>query len=671
MENIPPSEPQVPAAASPVRKRRWPIALLILLLMTASTAGYLLFDQLSPTHRLDREIEAQLEHIRRDQTRFNYHGNPGALERMKEIVTSFFERFSSQNSSQHGYVGSYEVVEKLGKLDPAASHLLVKKLGTEPMPEVRAVILEALVYFKEPDPTPIMEKALAQDAAGDVRAAAVRAINGLDPVRSTAALLAALRNDTDPEVRREVAGALDSLGVSVALPPLLKTLETDADNGVRGAAARTLGRLGDAQAVPILRTVLPVQNDELHKDVLVALADLKDKEVVPHLIRTLEKQVTKVKQAATNQATGRIYSSHEIDTELVQALGELGDPRGVPVLLAALNTNSDEWILETVTGALGTLRDPQAVPALLAKLTGGGKLAPHAATALGEIGGPEVFKALLAFVSEPTGDRRFHAAQALGKTGHRAVLPVLKEALAKSSDEEIRKHAAEALGLIGDAQAVPELVQALGASEAEIVQEAAWALSHIGDVQGAAPLVGSLKHREFGVRFSAAFALAGIQSPASIPALKEVLADKEERAQLAAACSLAFHGSAEGYETLCRNLKSRENWQRFAAAVGLFRLGTPEALAQLKTRSEDADASVRTFINTGLSRGAPAGLAELLQGGADDFRHYAARMLPLFRDATTIPALLAASTDAKPEVRNAARVAAVQLEKFKPRSKMP
>ncbi len=663
MENDPPVEFKGPALP-PARKRRWPAVLAVTLLLLGVIGGAMWLDHNSPAKKLEREVDVQLDHIRKQQARFNYNSNPGVLEKMKEMVEELMARFGPQNSGQQGYIGSYEVAEALGKMDKAVGPILEKKLVTEPMPAVRSVILEALVHFENPDPTPILEKALASDPSPEVRSSAATAIAGHDPVRSAAAMLAALRNDQAAAVRQTIASSLGTLDVQLALSPLLKALETDADNSVRSAAARSLGTLGDQRAVPVLRPVLAVQNEELQNSVAVALADLKDIEVVPHLISTLQKQVASAKQAATNQTSSRSYANHDIDTELVQALGKLQDARGVPVLLDALTTKADEWTLQEVIEALGGIRDRSAVPALMAKLTAGGKLAPHAANALGEIGGTEVFESLLAFVSEPTGDRRLHAANALGKSGHSAALPVLREGLANSNDEQIRKHAAEALGLIGDPQAIPELINALGANESDIAQEAAWALGHIGDKKGAAPLVGVLKHKEFGVRFSAAFALAGIQDPATIPALREALQDKEERMQLAAACSLAFHGSAEGYDTLGRNLKSRESWQRFAAVVGLFRLGTPEALALIKTKMEDPDVSVRFLVNTGLKQGAPAALTELLRTGTDDFRHYAARMLPFFRDPSAIPALLTASTDAKAEVRNAARIAAVHLEKY-------
>lgn len=666
MENEPSSQPPVlPDVQSPAgtSKRRQIIGLGVLFLVLALSV-LVLHSFYSPTGKKEREVNELLDKFSQQSRRFNSSSN-NPLDRVREFVENMMYRF---NSNQHqNYLGQYEIAERLSKMGPDIIPFLLKRLEREPSDETREAILESLTKFDGFNATPHLLKALQQDPSGKVRSEAARLCIGHDPEHTAKELITALVKDKDDSVRISVASVLDQLEASLAVPPLIKSLETDASTSVKSVAASSLGRLEDPRAIPPLRVTLKSSAKNLQQSSAVALAELGDREALPFLINEMEQVVNKLKQAATNNnANQSNWYSDNIDTQFVSALGKLAAPEGVPVLLDALPLSKDEWKQREIIEALGKTHDVRSVPALINLLTTTNKLAAAAAEALAEIGTPEVYRSLLEVVSQPGNNGRIYAAQALGKNGQNSVVPMLIDALGNSPDEEIRKNCAEALGLTGDPKAVPVLITALKDSNSSVQQEALWALGHIGEAEGAKPMLELLGHKEFSLRFSAAFALAGIQNPIAIDRLKDMLTDSEERAALAAACSLAFHGSAAGMDVLRKNTRSKEAWQRMAAIVGLYRLNTQEARDLIQTRADDKDVSIRLLVKTGMEKGAPAALAEILQSGSKDFRHYAARMLPFFRDTSTIPALLIAAKDPRAEIRNAARVAAVHLERLKP-----
>ena len=400
--------------------------------------------------------------------------------------------------------------------------------------------------------------------------------------------------------------------------------------------------------------------------------------------------------AKQTNARNTFYPPNDLDAEFVKWIGEFGDPTAAPILLKALDAMPGPWQYQSVVEALGKIGDERAlkplvdslkgsvdrgsrkavinaiagvtssntVPALLGIMTNYTDSAGDVVEAMSRLRGSQATEQLRDILNHSTGRAREAAAQALGMSGDPAALPVLLEAI-DSNDDEARKAAAEALGMIADPKAIPALITALKDSSSDVRQEAAWALGRIGDPVGAPALIAALQDAEFAVRFAAAFALASIQDASAIVPLQPLLKDKERRVQIAAACSLAFHNSDAGFETLKSNLRSRsEDWHRFAAIVGLLRLNTPAAREALEQAPADLKyPQLQQLREVGLKDGPAPALMSLLREGTDEQRHYAARVLPFFCDPATVAPLREAANDASAEVRTAARVGAVQVER--------
>lgn len=95
----------------------------------------------------------------------------------------------------------------------------------------------------------------------------------------------ALQRDSDPDIRKFSADILGAIGGRECLDPLLALLDDPNDN-VRHAAAEALGRLGLAEAVPRLSALLTIPGSHWYP-VVTALGQIGDPSAVPVLLSAL------------------------------------------------------------------------------------------------------------------------------------------------------------------------------------------------------------------------------------------------------------------------------------------------------------------------------------------------------------------------------------------------
>jgi HEAT repeat protein len=134
----------------------------------------------------------------------------------------------------------------------------------------------------------------------------------------------------DPDHRIMVAKYLGELGAVEATQPLLRLLDA-ADPDVRVAAAKALGGLGAREALPQLREItLHDQDDGVRSWAIGALGDIGDPGGVDLLVPVLRDSSWRVRAAAA------------------LALGRLGDPKALEPLRATrreLRRSPVEWYL--------------------------------------------------------------------------------------------------------------------------------------------------------------------------------------------------------------------------------------------------------------------------------------------------------------------------------------
>jgi HEAT repeat protein len=237
----------------------------------------------------------------------------------------------------------------LGEPAAARRREAIEALGVlahDPSAEVRAAAIEALGRIGDAAAVPAALEAL-DDRSPAVREAAMGALGGLGGEEAQAAVrrgldadhpevrfqalcalarhpqpevegaVAALLHDPDPEVAAEAATTLAALSAESFTGALAARLDADA-TCVRDAAALALAHLRDRRAIPHLRAM--VRARRAHFDALLALGALGAVEAADDVAA----------------AGAGLFTPLVLKAAAGAALAELGDPRGLPLVRAAL-----------------------------------------------------------------------------------------------------------------------------------------------------------------------------------------------------------------------------------------------------------------------------------------------------------------------------------------------
>lgn len=196
---------------------------------------------------------------------------------------------------------------------------------------------------------------------------------------------------TADRIRREhVIAALGTLKATAAVAPIGRVLENPTLQR-RYIAAWALGEIDDPRGVPFLLTGLGDANDEVRRFAVRALIRLNRQAVEPLLAYL---------PTASDRGT----------VAAVRALGDIGDVRALPALLA----RADGPARQDVLHALGKLKDPRAEAVLIEGLRDADwRSRMNAAMALGALGGPAAAAALETTVDDEVMVVREWAARSL------------------------------------------------------------------------------------------------------------------------------------------------------------------------------------------------------------------------------------------------------------------
>lgn len=234
-------------------------------------------------------------------------------------------------------------------------------------------------------------------------------------------------------------------GDSGALKKLVELLAVD-DNNVGDRVYAIVIELGQP-AVPALLQEVASADKAQRERVIAALGTLGARDAVAPITRVLEKKNWERRYVAA------------------WALGEIGDPAGIPALLAALDDEDGE-VRKRATRSLIKL-DRAAVAPLIAYLpTAPPRGGAGAIRVLGDIADPRALEALLAQVAGPNREEVFLA---LGKLKEPRAEEVLIAGLT-DHNWKVRMNAAMALGPVGTAASVPVLKRTLE-DEIHVVRE--------------------------------------------------------------------------------------------------------------------------------------------------------------------------------------------------------
>jgi len=312
-----------------------------------------------------------------------------------------------------------------------------------------------------PPLTPTFEAALRDASAKGMNfrmAAAVRL--GDEPTTDREAALCALRKLSKDELGPIRAAALTSLGLledDTSLP-LFKGALDDPDSGARQAAMEAAGRLRARGGLALIDVCLDDERVEMRFAAVAALVGAPAAQVQPRLLARLSDEDGSVRASAAEGLGSLADALNEdrvegetVDSETVEALGrlledpledvgrtaalalaELGDPRGVPLLIGALQ---DRRFCLDAAHALGQLEAHEAeqeLSALLDRPLLSPSLHAEAAGALCRLGSARGVEGLRRVFRALRSDGRSRAAELVGELGLRELMPEL-ERLARRS----------------------------------------------------------------------------------------------------------------------------------------------------------------------------------------------------------------------------------------------
>ena len=310
---------------------------------------------------------------------------------------------------------------------------LLRALG-DPKWRVRKSASDALVKYGEPVIAPL-QQVLKITNDEDIRFWTIKTLGKLGP-KAQRFLLEALRTG-DKQTRYVIAAALGESGDKRVIRVLIESL-ADPDWTIRKSATMALAEIGD-NAIDLMFEYLRGPNEEIRDGCLRALVKagnaslqrlfdevIKMDENNRYLVR---KSMVKI-GARVVEPMMRLFklNNPEIRAFAASTLGEIGNPRAVPVLVTGLSDN--DWNVR--------------------------RSCAYALTEIGERGVDKIAEAL----KSPNDDVRYWVTRILESIGEPGV-PYLVKAL-RDTNKEIRFFSAKALGTAFDTSVTKSLILALG-----------------------------------------------------------------------------------------------------------------------------------------------------------------------------------------------------------------
>ena len=353
---------------------------------------------------------------------------------------------------------------------------------------------------------------------------------------------------------------------------VLRDLES-AEWSVRSQAAVEAGSRGLKEALPKLRKLFTEdKNPAVRGSSAVALADLKDNESVPVILKHMKDEP---------EDSPDVY---------IEVLKRMGNRQAGKALVPYLNSEMDVIRLLAVD-ALATLETKEAGAEILRMAEKNGSLEKHKtyAMALGKLGIKEAENYLIG-LAEKTEPSPTLAASilALGRIKSRKAVPVLSGFLGKPFDKG-RENAVDALVMIQDRSCLPLVYPYMSNHDKEIRYTAAKAVAEIPDPASADRVLEMLSGKDSVLFGAASYAAGRLKAEKARKKIEEILVKKDVPEREVIAQSLGWIGNKESIPVLISVLQENGGEGRYGAAWSLGIMEAKEAFEDLKKAASSSD----------------------------------------------------------------------------------
>jgi HEAT repeat protein len=468
----------------------------------------------------------------------------------------------------------------------AAAELLVR-LGTRAVPalldhlndhdhDLRKLVVDTLAAIGERSAVPALLTALG-DPDVNVAAAAAEALGAIGDRSSAPALLLALDRQQHDFFRFNALAALGRIAAPGPLPPVVARLARH--DMLRLAAYECLGTIGaDTAAADLLLDGVQSGLPSLRSVALRSLA------AVLHNLEPLFRQavVDRLKGLfdqglleTLNQAVAD--GNPDLTEAVVSLLGELADPRGIPLLLQSM---AEERLAGRAMDVLQSIGIAAIAPSVARFALADEAERAAICTLLGRLGQlqPEVEQTISRALSDGAALVRRAAAVAVAAVPSVPLLSAVT-GLLEDDDPAVRDAALQTLRARGDShrELVREIAGQMISSELPEQRRAAALLcAASGDCEQLALLI---KDEHAAVREAGVRAVGRLRLAASCPSLVMALVDEAEEVRIAAAESLGDCCSQSQVSSSLRlALQDPSSWVQAAALRSLVELSGEGAL---------------------------------------------------------------------------------------------
>ncbi|MFQ6130814.1 MAG: HEAT repeat domain-containing protein [Armatimonadota bacterium] len=388
-------------------------------------------------------------------------------------------------------------------------------------PDFKVALIAALGIRRDPAAIPVLKGALGNRNTA-VRLAALDALGHIpDPsLEPTLREATATGSDREKEQARaaylRLGHSLLDAGDKTTARNVFRYLYQNASTEhERCAGLAGLAKIGGQEGFTVLLAALDSEERDIQG---VAKQGL------------VEAPGSAVTQALANALEGADAAKRVL---VLWALGERGDPAGVPAVLAAAK-DDEEAVQVAAFEALGKLGDPAAAPVLIAALSEAQDQGKQAAeVALNRIPGSETTQAIIRAVPSAAPDVQVILLRALGGRRDPSALPVLAQAT-KDDDEAVRVAALEAIGHLRDPQAVPVLLAALHTAQGKDREAAEAALGRMRGEETKTALVQALDDAPEAMQASLLRVLARLEDKELVPVFASAARSNSEEVVVAA-----------------------------------------------------------------------------------------------------------------------------------------